>query len=65
MIDGCELIFIAEWLTIPLRQQQVLSLLAEKGPLIRGVAIDLAKYEMAHTSFNTALNQLILKGMLR
>jgi hypothetical protein len=65
MIDGCELIFIAEWQSFPLRQQQVLSVLAEKGPLKRVAAIDLAEYEMTHTSFNTALKQLILKGMLR
>jgi AAA+ ATPase superfamily predicted ATPase len=65
MIDGCELIFIAEWQTFPLRQQQVLSLLAEKGPLRRVSAVNLAEYEMTHTSFNTALKQLIRKGLLR
>lgn len=65
MIDGCELIFIPEWQTFPLRQQQVLSVLAEKGPLKRVSAVDLAEYEMTHTSFNTALKQLIRKGLLR
>ena len=65
MIDGCELIFIPEWQTFPLRQQQVLSLLAEKGPLRRISAVDLAEYEMTHTSFNTALKQLIRKELLR
>ena len=65
MIDGCELIFIPEWQTFPLRQQQVLSVLAEKGPLRRVAAVNLAEYEMTHTSFNTALRQLIRKGLLR
>lgn len=65
MIDGCELIFIPEWQTFPLRQQQVLSILAEKGPLRRVSAVNLAEYEMTHTSFNTALRQLVRKGLLR
>jgi len=65
MIDGCELIFIPEWQTFPLRQQQVLSVLAEKGPLRRVSALNLAEYEMTHTSFNTALKQLIRKGLLQ
>jgi hypothetical protein len=65
MIEGCELIFIPEWQTYPLRQRQVLSLIAEKGPLRRVAAIELAEYEMTHTSFNTALKQLLRKGALR
>jgi|GEM_PF-1249706 len=65
LIDGCELIFIPEWQTFPLRQQQVLSVIAEKGPLRRIAAVDLAEYEMTHTSFNTALKQLLRKGALR
>jgi len=65
MIEGCELIFIPEWQTFPLRQQQVLSVIAEKGPLRRIAAVDLAEYEMTHTSFNTALKQLLRKGALR
>jgi len=65
MIDSCSLIFIPEWQTYPLRQQQVLSLLAEKGPLRRISSVDLAEYDMTHTSFNTALKQLIRKGSLR
>lgn len=65
MIDGCELIFIPEWQTFPLRQQQVLSVIAERGPLRRVAAVDLAEYEMTHTSFNTALKQLLRKGALR
>jgi AAA+ ATPase superfamily predicted ATPase len=65
MIDGCELIFIPEWQTFPLRQQQVLSVLAENGPLRRVSAVNLAEYDMTHTSFNTALRQLIRKGLLR
>jgi hypothetical protein len=65
MIDSCSLIFILEWQTYPLRQQQVLSLLAEKGPLRRVSSVDLAEYDMTHTSFNTALKQLIRKGSLR
>jgi AAA+ ATPase superfamily predicted ATPase len=65
MIDSCSLIFILEWQTYPLRQQQVLSLLAEKGPLRRVSSVDLAEYDMTHTSFNSALKQLIRKGSLR
>ncbi len=65
MIEGCELIFIPEWQTFPLRQQQVLSLIAEKGPLRRVATVDLAEYEMTHTSFNTALKQLLRKGAIR
>ncbi len=65
MIDSCEMIFIPEWEAYPLRQQQVLSLLAEKGPLRRIASLDLAEYDMTHTSFNTALKQLLRKGALR
>jgi len=65
MIEACELIFVPEWQTFPLRQQQVLSVIAEKGPLRRVAAVDLAEYEMTHTSFNTALKQLLRKGVLR
>jgi AAA+ ATPase superfamily predicted ATPase len=65
MIEACELIFIPEWQTFPLRQQQVLSVIAEKGPLRRVAAVDLAEYEITHTSFNTALKQLLRKGTLR
>ena len=59
------MIFTPKWQTYPLRQQQVLSLLAEKGPLRRVSSVDLAEYDMTHTSFNTALKQLIRKGSLR
>lgn len=65
MIEACELTFIPEWQTFPLRQQQVLSVIAEKRPLRRVAAVDLAEYEMTHTSFNTALKQLLRKGALR
>jgi hypothetical protein len=65
MIESCALIFISEWQTYPLRQQQALSLLAEKGPLRRVSSMDLAEYDMVHTSFNTALKQLIRKGAIR
>ena len=65
MIDGCELIFIPQRQTFPLRQQQVLSVLAEKRPLRRVSAVNLAEYDMTHTSFNTALKQLIRKRLLR
>lgn len=65
MIESCSLIFIAEWEALPLRQQQVLSLLAEKGPLRRISSLDLAEYDMGHTSFNTALKELLRKGWLR
>jgi len=65
MLDSCSPIFIPEWETFPLRQQQVLSLLAEKGPLRRVSSVDLAEYDMSHTSFNTALKELLRKGALR
>ena len=62
MIEGCLPIFIPEWETYPFRQQQVLSLLADKGPLKRVPSIYLAEYDMAHTSFNTAVKELLKKG---
>ena len=65
MIGGCELIFIPEWQTFPLRQQQVLSILAENAPSRRVSAVILAEYDMTHTSFNTALKQLIRKEAVR
>jgi hypothetical protein len=65
MLDRCALIFVPEWETYPLRQQQVLSLLAEKGPLRRVPSLDLAEYEMTHTTFNTALKELLRKGTVR
>ena len=65
MNETCELIFIPEWQTFPLRQQQVLSVIAEKRPLRRVSAVELAEYEITHTSFNTALKQLLRKGALR
>ena len=40
-------------------------MLTEKGPWRRVSSIDLAEYDMSHTSFNTALKQLIRKGALR
>ena len=65
MIEACSLFFIPEWETNTFRQQQVLSLLAENGPLKRVPAIYLAEYEMSHTTFNTALKELIRKGTVR
>lgn len=65
MIEACSLIFIPEWEAYSLRQQQVLSLLAEHGPLKRVPSINLAEYDMGHTSFNTALKKLMRKGALR
>jgi hypothetical protein len=65
MIEACSLFFIPEWETYTFRQQQVLSLLAENGPLKRAPAIYLAEYEMSHTTFNTALKELIRKGTVR
>jgi len=65
MIEACSLFFIPEWETYAFRQQQVLSLLAENGPLKRVPAIYLAEYEMSHTTFNTALKELIRKGTVR
>lgn len=65
MIEACSLFFIPEWEKYTFRQQQVLSLLAENGPLKRVPAIYLAEYEMGHTTFNTALKELIRKGTVR
>ena len=65
MIEACSLFFIPEWEKYTFRQQQVLSLLAENGPLKRVPAIYLAEYEMGHTTFNTALKELIRKGAVR
>lgn len=65
MIDSCDMIFIPEWEAYPLRQHQVLSLLSEKGPLRRIASLDLAEYNMTHTSFNSALKELLRKGALR
>ena len=65
MIEACSLFFIPEWEIYTFRQQQVLSLLAENGPLKRVPAIYLAEYEMSHTTFNTALKELIRKGTVR
>jgi len=65
MIEACSLFFIPEWETYTFRPKQVLSLLAEKGPLKRVPAIYLAEYEMSHTTFNTALKGLIRKGTVR
>ena len=62
MIEACALIFIPEWQTFTLRQQQILSVIAEKGPLRRVAAVDLAEYEITHTSFKNALKQLLRKG---
>ena len=65
MIEACSLFFIPEWEKYTFRQQQVLSLLAESGPLKRVPAINLAEYEMSNTTFNTALKELIRKGAVR
>ena len=65
MIDRCALMFIPEWSGYPLRQRQVLSLLAEKGPMRRVPSVELAEYDMTHTTFNTALRELLRKGTVR
>ena len=65
MIEACSLFFIPEWEKYTFRQQQVLSLLAENDPLKGVPAIYLAEYEMGHTTFNTALKELIRKGSVR
>jgi len=62
MIEECPLIFIPEWASYPLRQQQVLSIVAEKGSLKRVPTIYPAEYDMSHTSFNAALKRLLRKG---
>ena len=62
MIERCALMFVPEWGSYPLRQQQVLSLLAEKGPMRRVPSVELAEYDMTHTTFNTALKELLRKG---
>jgi len=65
MIEACLLIFIPEWENYTFRQQQVLSLLAEYGPLKRVPAIHLAEYEMSHTTYNSALKDLVKKGTIK
>jgi AAA+ ATPase superfamily predicted ATPase len=65
MLEACMLIFIPEWEGYPLRQQQVLSLLADHGPLKRIPALFLAEYEMSNTTFNTAVKQLLRKGTVK
>jgi len=65
MIEACSLIFIPEWEAYPVRQQQVLSLLADHGPLKRVPAVFLAEYEMSNTTFNTAVKELLRKGTVK
>ena len=65
MMEACSVIFIPEFETNPLRQQQVLSILAEHGPLKRIPALFLAEYEMSNTSFNTAVKELVRKGNVK
>lgn len=65
MLEGCSLIFIPEWQSYPLRQQQVLSILAEHGPLKRVSSLYLAEYSMGATSFSTALKELLRKGVVK
>jgi len=65
MLEACSLIFIPEWQSYPLRQQQVLSILAEHGPLKRVPSLYLAEYSMSATSFNTALKELLRKGVAK
>ena len=65
MLEACSLIFIPEWQSYPLRQQQVLSILAEHGLLKRVPALYLAEYSMSATSFNTALKELLRKGVVK
>ncbi len=65
MLEACSLMFIPEWQSYPLRQQQVLSVLAEHGPLKHVPALYLAEYSMSATSFSTALKQLLRKGVVK
>ena len=65
MIEACSLMFIPEWEGYPLRQQQVLSLLADHGPLKRIPAVLLAEYDMSNSTFNSAVKQLVKKGTVK
>ena len=65
MLEACSLIYIPEWQSYPLRQQQVLSILAENGPLKRVPALYLAEYSLSATSYNTALKELLKKGVVK
>ena len=65
MLEACSLIFIPEWQSYPLRQQQVLSILAEHGPLKRVPSLYLAEYSMSATSFSTALKEVLRKGVVK
>ena len=65
MIEACSLMFIPEWEGYPLRQQQVLSLLADHGPHKRIPAVLLAEYDMSNSTFNSAVKQLLKKGTVK
>lgn len=64
MIRSCGNIFVALWESFTLRQQQVLSILAEHGTLRRVSSILLAPYDMAATSYNTALREMVKRGVV-
>jgi hypothetical protein len=62
MVRSCGNIYISQWESLPLRQQQVLAILAEHGPQRRISSALLAPYDLAVTSFHTALGELFKRG---
>ena len=64
MIRSCGNIFVALWESFTLRQQQVISIQAEHGTLRRVSSILLAPYDMAATSYNTALREMVKRGVV-
>lgn len=62
MVRSCGNIYISQWESLPLRQQQVLAILAEHGPQRRISSALLAPYDLAITSFHTALGELVKRG---
>ena len=62
MVRSCGNMYVSQWEGLPLRQQQVLAILAEHGPQRRVSSTLLAPYDMAVTSFHTALRELVKRG---
>lgn len=62
MVRSCGSMYVSQWEGLPLRQQQVLAVLAEHGPQRRVSSTLLVPYDMAVTSFHTALRELVRRG---
>lgn len=64
MIRSCGNIFVALWESFTLRQKQILSILAEHGALRLVSSILLEPYDMVATSYNTALKEMVKRGVV-